>query len=126
MVDYEGIFGHIESAEGEEEISTGSINDPGELNEATLATLEKYKGAQDRKEKVNIKFTAISKKNNAFAMEDGVKIVLRYPLMSNELKQRVANGPVDALKMLVKGVDVMITGSSLHGTVPVVYASCTK
>lgn len=68
MVDYEGIFGHIESVEVEEEISTGSISESGELNEVTLATLEKYKRVQDKKEKVNIKFTAISNKNNAFAM----------------------------------------------------------
>ena len=49
MVDYEGIFGHIESVEVEEEISTGSISESGELNEVTLATLEKYKRVQDKK-----------------------------------------------------------------------------
>ena len=47
MVDYEGIFGNIESAEGEEVISTGSINEPGELNEVTLASHEKYKDLFD-------------------------------------------------------------------------------
>lgn len=51
MVDYEGIFGHIESVEVEEEISTGSISESGELNEVTLATLENIKECRIRKKR---------------------------------------------------------------------------
>ena len=38
-----------------------------------LQLLKNIKRVQDKKEKVNIKFTAISNKNNAFAMEGRCK-----------------------------------------------------
>lgn len=124
VVDYEGLFGTVDHEK--EEIVEGELQEAGELTNITLDTIEKYRKIEKNKMKVNIAFTGLSTRNNAFAMENGVKIILRYPAMSHEIKQRLANGTVDALKLLIKGVDVMVTGVSLNGSVPVVYVSCNR
>lgn len=112
----------------ESEPETKSKDDEKVLSKETVDTIQKYQNYEKNKEVVTIPFTSVSTRQNAFTMDEGVKVILRYPDMTNELKSKLATpeGKVSALRTLAKGVEVKVTGVSLKGDVPVVYTSCLR